>query len=148
MRTRVFALACTASILATAAVLTPSGDAGSHRPLPPTVVVNISGADRDLVATVDVSTSPRTACSALLRVAGQSRNLGSLRSGPGGGGQWSWLVGGGAPRGNWHVSVTCSIARTRLTASRTFGVAVPTFSTVLPWVALNLTAVTGAVPWA
>ncbi|MEA2244900.1 MAG: peptidoglycan DL-endopeptidase CwlO [Solirubrobacteraceae bacterium] len=113
----------TVSVMLAVLVVTASAGAAANVTRP-RLAANASGSDRIALGTLDVNSSARTVCSARLNRGGRVGRLGTLRTGPGGGGQWRWTIARGAPGGRWTAHVTCG-TRHRAGSQITFSVPQP-----------------------
>jgi hypothetical protein len=72
---------------------------------------NSLGAERTVVATVEVHSFPGDRCGAVVDKAGRRRDLPGVTLGSTGGAQWTWEPARGVRAGRWSVRVTCRSRR-------------------------------------
>jgi surface antigen len=89
---------------------------------PVSLLGNGVGSDNTVTATLDAHWQARATCRATVRAGHQTSALGTVRSSAGGGAQWSWAPGYGAPGGRWVATVTCSLAGNHASGTTRFAV--------------------------
>lgn len=68
----------------------------------------ISKSDDTVGIAIRVTSAPSVACDGSAHLGRQSITLPPLITGPGGVGQWSWILAPHVPAGHWRVAATCS----------------------------------------
>lgn len=98
--------------------LASSADAAT----PVSLVGNGVGSDNTVTGSLDAHWQAGATCRATLRAGRKTAALGAVRTSAGGGAQWSWAAGRGAPGGKWLATVRCSHAGSRASGTTRFAV--------------------------